>query len=216
MSREAKVMIGILVVVVGAMVGIFALANKSGPTPVGDKTKVIRDNSHKTGSGTVQLVEFGDYQCPACGKAYPDVKQIMKDYDGKVTLYFRNFPLSQHPLANNAALAAEAAGAQGKYWEMHDKLYDNQSQWGDLNKNVPKSDALNYWVSYAKDLGLDADKFKSDVENAKSQPVVDQDLADGNALGIQGTPTFFVNGKQITSGIGYASLRDAINSALGQ
>jgi protein-disulfide isomerase len=215
MSREAKVLIGILVVVVGGMIGLFALANKSTPAPVGDKSKIIRDSSHKTGSGTVQLVEFGDYQCPACSKAYPDVKQIMKDFDGKVTFYFRNFALEQHPLAKAAANAAEEAGAQGKYWEMHDKLYDNQSAWGDLTKATSKSDAIEMWVGYAKDLGLDADKVKSAVNDDKYDSVIQQDAADGTALNITGTPTFYVNGKQVTTGYSYADLRDAINAELG-
>lgn len=211
MSKEAKILTGILIVVVGGMIGLFALANKSAPAPTGDKTKIIRANSHKTGSGPVQLVEFGDYQCPACGAAYPNLKQIMKDYDGKVTFYFRNFPLTQiHQNAMMGAEAAEAAGAQGKYWEMHDALYDNQKEWGEL----PASDAETKILGYAKGLGLNTDKMKSDIDNEQYKQVIEQDMADGNALGINATPTLYINGTQVQGGYDYATIRDAINAAL--
>lgn len=214
MSREAKIMLGILVVVVAGMIGVFAMANKSTPAPTGDKSKIIRDSTHKTGTGTVQLVEFGDFQCPACSKIYPDVEQIMKDFDGKVTLYFRQYPLTQHPLAKAAAEASEAAGEQGKFWEMYHKLYESQSQWGDLNKGTSKDEAIAMWGDYAKDLGLDVDKFKSAVNDEKFDTAIEQDIADGTALNVTGTPTFYVNGEKVTSGMSYADLRDAINKAL--
>ncbi|HEY2003508.1 MAG TPA: thioredoxin domain-containing protein [Candidatus Saccharimonadia bacterium] len=215
MSKEAKILTAILIVVVGAMIGVFALANKpdNTPAPKGDASKIIRDNSHKTGSGSVQLVEFGDYQCPACGAAYPNVKQLMKDYNGKVTLYFRNFPLTQiHQNAMLGAEAAEAAGDQGKYWEMHDKLYENQKDWGELNG----TDAESKIVGYAKDLGLDTDKFKKAIDDEQFKQVIAQDMADGNALGINATPTFYLNGTQLQGGYDYATLRDAVNAALKQ
>jgi protein-disulfide isomerase len=214
-SREAKILIAILVIVVGGMITPFILANKGSNTPaaVGDKTKITRDSSHKEGSGPVQMVEFGDYQCPACGAAYPNVQQLLKDYSGKVTFYFRNFPLTQlHPNAQAASEAAEAAGAQGKFWEMHDKLYETQKDWSDLASN----DALAKFVSYAKDLGLDADKFKSAVENEDFKNLIDQDVADGTALNINGTPTFFFNGTQNTGGYDYNTLKSQVDAQLSK
>ncbi len=199
MSREAKILSAILVVVVGGMIALFSLSNKSTPAPVGDK-KVIRDTSHKEGTGSVQLVEFGDYECPACGAAYPNVQQILKDFNGKVTFYFRNFPLTQiHPNAQISAEAAEAAGDQGKFWEMHNMLYANQKDWS------TDADPNNKLVAYAKSLGLDTTKF---------QNVIDQDEADGTALNIQATPTFYINGTQFQGNYDYASLRDAITAVL--
>lgn len=213
MSRESKILTAVLVVVVGGLIGLFALANKStspGPTPTGDKTKIVRDTSHKTGSGPVQVVEFGDFQCPVCGAAYPITKQIQMDFSGKITFYFRNFPLTQiHQNAMLGAEAAEAAGAQGKYWEMHDKLYENQKDWSELGASA----AEDKLVGYAQDLGLDTNKFKSDIDSQKYNSVIQQDMADGNALNIQGTPTIYVNGVQ-TADYQYATLRDAINTAL--
>lgn len=211
MSRESKILTAILVVIVGGMIGLFAITNKNEPAPVGDKTKIIRETSHKEGTGAVQLVEYGDYQCPACGAAFPNVQQIMKDYDGKVTFYFRNFPLNQlHPNANTAANAAESAAAQDKFWEMHTKLYETQKDWSSLSSQ----DAATQFVSYAKDLGLDADKFKTSLDNKELQGVIDQDVADGGAMGINGTPTFFFNGTKYTGKNDYASLRDAVEAEL--
>ncbi|MDB5178212.1 MAG: oxidoreductase [Patescibacteria group bacterium] len=214
MSREAKILTAILVVVAGGMIGLFAIANKSpdtGPAPVGDKTKIIRDNSHKEGTGAIQLVEFGDYQCPACGAAYPNVKQVMKEYDGKVTLYFRNFPLTQiHKNAMTGAEAAEAAADQGKFWEMHDKLYEKQTDWSE------ESDPTTKLAGYAKDLGLDVDKFKKALSNEQFKNLIGQDTADANALNVQATPTFFINGTQYQGKNDYPSLRDAIEAQLSK
>jgi protein-disulfide isomerase len=212
LSRESKILTAILVAVVGGMIGLFVLANKStdsGPAPTGDKTKVVRDTSHQEGSGPVQLVEFGDYQCPACGAAYPNVQQIMKDYNGKVTLYFRNFPLFQvHKNAAAGAEAAEAAGDQGKYWQMHDKLYETQKDWSE------DADPTEKFVGYAKDLGLDTDKFKKALADEQFKKVIDQDTADGNALGINATPTFYINGTKLDGGFDYPTLRDAVEAQL--
>lgn len=214
MSRESKILTAILVVVVGAMIGLFAIANRgAGPDPVGDKTKITRDSSHKIGTGAVQLVEFGDYQCPACGNAHPVVKQLLKDYDGKITFYFRNFPLANiHPNALASAQAAEAAADQGKFWEMHDKLYEAQKEW----ESLAASAAAAKFAEYAGGLGLDVEKFKTALADEQLKTVVDQDLADANALQLQSTPTFFINGVQHNSSNDYASLRDAVEAALKQ
>ncbi len=209
MSKEAKILTAVLVVVVGAMITLFVIANQSAPAPVGDKTKIIRDNSHKEGTGAVQLVEFGDYQCPACGAAYPNVKQLLANYSGKITFYFRNFPLTSiHQNALDGAEAAEAAGDQGKYWQMHDKLYESQKDWSEL------SDPTDTLVGYAKGLGLDTTKFKQALTSKQFQSVIDQDLADGNALSIQGTPTFYFNGVQYTGASTYEALSAQADSLL--
>jgi protein-disulfide isomerase len=194
------------------MIGLFMLTNKGdGPKATGDKNAIIRDTTHKQGSGAVQLVEYGDYQCPACGNAHPIVKQIMQEYDGKVTFYFRNFPLTQlHPNAMAAALAAEAANAQGKFWEMHDKLYEAQKEWSDLQSD----DALAKFTEYAKALGMDSGQLKTAIENEQFKDLINQDMADGEAQNLQSTPSFYVNGKLVTAGYTYPALRDAIEAAL--
>lgn len=213
MSRESKILTAVLIVVIGGMIALFAYANRdtsSGPKPVGDKTKITRDNSHKTGSGPVELVEFGDYQCPACGAAFPNVNQLLAEYDGKITFYFRNFPLIQvHKNAMVAANAAEAAADQGKFWEYHHKLYETQKDWSELTDPVDK------FVEYAKGLGLDTGKFKDAVVNEQFKNIIEQDMADGNALNINATPTFFLNGQQVTGGYTYENLKKNVDAALG-
>ncbi|MEO7617450.1 MAG: thioredoxin domain-containing protein [Candidatus Saccharibacteria bacterium] len=209
MSREAKILTAILVVVVGGMIGLF-IAFGGGGTPatkVTDAGKLTRSASHTQGSGKVQIVEFGDYQCPSCGAAYPIIKQLQSENANDISLIFRNFPLPQlHANALTAAEAAEAAGKQGKYFEMHDKLYETQKDWSTL------SNPLDTFVSYAKDLGLDQDKFKQDIEAENYKAIIDTDVADGNALGVNATPTFYINGKKMDS-FDYPTLRDAIAAA---
>ena len=178
MTKEAKILIFGLVAVVGILIGLFVFASRSSnPTaPIADGSKLIRDTSHKYGSGPISLVEFGDYECPACGAASAPVKQLLKDYKGKVTFYFRNFPLPQHRNALAAAEAAEAAGEQAKYWEMHDKLYEAQSDWSGL------ADPTEVFVGYAKTLGLDETTFRQSATSKKFQTIIDRDTADGTAL----------------------------------
>lgn len=139
-------------------------------------------------SASATIVEFGDFQCPACGQAYPIVKKFLEDKGNSVYFVNRNFPLSQvHPNANEAARAAEAAGKQGKYWEMHDILYEKQSEWSSL------TDAKEKFLEYAQSLDLNLDQFKKDMDDAIG--VINQDAKLGKDLGVQSTPTFFINGK---------------------
>jgi protein-disulfide isomerase len=211
-SRESKILIGILVVLVGGLIGLFVLANggQEDKGKAANPTALTQKDSHKQGSGSVQLVEFGDFQCPACGKAYPIVKQIQKEYDGKLTFYFRNYPLTQlHPNAQAAANAAEQAADLGKYWEMHDKLYETQSEWSELNSDA----AASKFAEYAKALGIDGDKVKQAAVNNTMKDRIAQDVADGDAEKVEATPTFFVNGKTIQTN-DYATLKAAIDEAL--
>lgn len=141
----------------------------------------------------VMLVEYGDYQCPSCGAAYQPLKDVTTKYQGKIAFVFRNFPLtSLHPNALAAAAAAEAAGLQGKYWEMHDKLYEGQASWGQLNAN----DRTGLFVSYAKDLGLNTDTFKNDLSADNVAQKINFDIALGKKLGVNATPTLYLGGKK--------------------
>ncbi|MGA2910697.1 MAG: thioredoxin domain-containing protein [Candidatus Microgenomates bacterium] len=144
-----------------------------------------------TPSASVTLVEFGDYECPACGEYHPMVKQLLTDFAGKVIFVFRNFPLSQHLNAPISAYAAEAAGLQGKFWQMHDKLYETQNDWSG------STDARSIFIGYAKDLGLDVTKFTADIDSSAVKNKVQSDMNDGNTIGINETPTFFLNGSEL-------------------
>jgi len=132
----------------------------------------------------IALVEYGDYQCPYCGEAYPIVKAIQEQLGERLCFVFRNFPLSNmHPYAEHAAEAAEAAGAQGKFWEMHDLLFENQDALHD--------EAL---AQYAESLGLDAGRLLGEVLNGTHSARVREDFRSGARGGVNGTPTFFING----------------------
>src|SRR4029077_7325481 len=154
----------------------------------GQLTPPVSERDHGTGpeSAPVTLVEYGDYECPYCGMAYPIVKRAQQDLGDRLRFVFRNFPLAEsHPHARLAAEAAEAAGAQGKFWEMHDMLYEHQ-------------DALEAQdlMGYAKSLGLDVPKFAHGVEAGTYTKRGRDDFRNGVRSGVNGTPTFFVNGSR--------------------
>lgn len=151
-------------------------------------TVPVSANDHAQGAADapVTLVEYGDYQCPYCGAAYGVVKSVQKTLGNKLRFVFRNFPLNQaHPMAELAAEAAEAAGAQGKFWEMHDALYENQNELGQ-----------ELIEALAERLQLDAARFEADLEGRKFQPRVKHDFMGGVRSGVNGTPGFFINGER--------------------
>lgn len=154
----------------------------------------IADHIFGKKDSKVVLIEYGDFQCPGCGSAYPTVKSVAEKYKGQVAYIFRNFPLTNlHPNAKAAAAAAEAAGLQGKYWEMHDKLYEGQSSWENLNA----SERGDFFVGYASSLGLNTATFKDDMANPKINQKINYDLALGKKVGVNATPSFYLNGKAI-------------------
>ncbi len=146
-----------------------------------------------TSSAQITLVEFGDYECPACAQYSPLVKQLLTEMPGKINFVFRNFPLTQHTNAPISAQAAEAAGLQGKFWEMHNKLYETQSQW------AKETDPTSIFISFAKELGLNEEQFKSDLDSSKVKDKIARDSNDANLINISATPTFYVNGSQMDS-----------------
>jgi protein-disulfide isomerase len=155
---------------------------------------------HVTGKkdSKVVFLEYGDYQCPGCGQAYPDIKSVTDKYSGQIAFVFRNFPLtSLHPNAKAAAAAAEAAGLQGKYWEMHDKLYINQNDWKDLST----TDRTNYFAGYAKNLGINVATFTTDMASTKVNQKINYDLALGKKAGVDATPTIYLDSKPIDQSI---------------
>ncbi len=136
------------------------------------------------------IVEYGDYQCPYCGAAYPVLKELMKEFGSQIKFVFRNFPLSEmHQYARPAALAAEAANLQGKFWEMHDAIYENQQ---DLNEN--------FLVKLAEQLKLNIHQFEKDRGSTELANKVDADFESGIVSGVNGTPSFFINGNKFNGG----------------
>lgn len=212
---KTKVLILVVGVMVAALVvvGVIILKGDIGssqPKPSADKLVGVNPHRLGTAGAKVTLVEFGDYQCQSCFLVYPAVKQIVKDYGDRIIFVFRSYPLSQHPNAAAAAQVAEEAGVQGKFWEMHDRLYETQKDWTGQSGDA----LLRQYLSYANDLGLDANKVKAAVEHQTYKQRIAQDQADGTALSITGTPAFFVNGKLLPGVPDYPVLRDAIEAAL--
>ena len=159
-------------------------ARTATPRPVLTIPVSGRDHAQGPATARVTLVEYVDYQCPSCLQAYPIMLDIQEHMGDKLRLVFRNFPLTTiHPDAQNAAEAAEAAGAQGKFWEMHDYLFEHQSRLDDV--------AL---LDYAADIGLDVARFMADLESHRFAPRVHDDFVSGVRSGVNGTPTFFING----------------------
>ncbi len=217
MNQEIKVLIGIGIATVLIIVGaIFFIGNKQSTPEVSetvDENLLIKNDSHKTGSASAEitLVEFGDFQCPACKAAHPTVKKLKDDYGDRMQFVYRNYPLSSiHPNAFDAALAAEAAGEQGKFFEMHDMLFANQAEWSD------KKNAKDIFVSYAEKLQLNVEKFNADAKNKSLSERINSDIADGNAAGVRSTPTFFINGKRQAGGLPYDQFKTIIEAELNQ
>lgn len=154
----------------------------------------IADHTKGSDSDKILLIEYGDYQCPSCGNAHPNINELMEEYSDDVTFVFRNFPLTAiHPNARAAAAVAEAAGLQGKFWEMHDKLYETQNDWS----GVDAKKRTEIFDSYAKDLELDMTKFAEDVASSPVNKKINFDLALGKSVGTSATPTFFLNGEKL-------------------
>jgi len=162
-----------------------------------------RDHAEGPADAPLTLVEYGDYQCPYCGAAYPIVKRLQKALGKKLRFVFRNFPVTQaHPYALIAAEAAEAAALQGKFWEMHDLLYEQQP--------FLKPDIIPVW---AKRIGLDLNKFVNDIKQGGIvEKRIQEDRQSGIRSGVNGTPTFYINGTRYDGSPDYDSLLAALES----
>ena len=217
--KRALPFVLIAVVLVAAIAGGLVLLrssqqsrNSSNPTPdpalevQGANPPHIRGNPN----APVTIEEFGDFQCPSCGLYHPEMKKIEAEFGDRVRVIFREMPLvPMHEHALLAAQSAEAAGLQGKFWEMHDKLYDNQKAWGEAKDLVP------IFVDYAKQIGLDTDRFMKDLNGEAVAQRIFQDGKRAHALNIQSTPSFFINGKEAKGDQWKPEgLRQMINEAL--
>jgi len=161
------------------------------------------DPSKGPADAKVTIVQFAEYQCPYCGKANTTVNELLKNYDGKIHVVFRDFPLSFHPRAIPAAVAANCAGAQGKYWDMHDLLMDHQRQLEDTDLE-----------GYAKQVGVDMDQWKTCLSDPKIKQEISADMAAGSAVGVSGTPAFFINGIMLSGALPYDMFSQIIDKEL--
>lgn len=199
MKRTLPIVIIVVVLLTALVVVWFAVrpgqrsgtANTAPPTPLTDAPGA--DPAHIRGNvnAPVTVEEFGDFECGACGNYYPELKKIETEFGERLRVIFRERPLiPPHEHALIAAQAAEAAGLQGKFWEMHDKLYEGQATWTQAKDIAP------IFVDYAKQIGCDADRFMKDLNGEAVAQRIFQDGKRAHSLGVNSTPTFFVNGKE--------------------
>jgi protein-disulfide isomerase len=185
-----KQFLGILFVIVALLIGVFVLTKDKSPSPA----EGGQVSNHVTGKGIkgVTLIEYGDFQCPACKSYYPIVKEVRKAYGDDVKFVFRHFPLIQiHNNAFIASRAAEAAGLQDKFFEMHDLMYENQESWSQL------PDPTKAFEQFAAQLELNQQQFKQDMSSETVSATINADIQEAKAAGAASTPTFVINGERI-------------------
>ncbi len=208
-TKQKYITWGIIAVVAVLFLGFFSYLIYS--------AKQSRENISVSSGGWVRgnatanntLYEFGDFQCPACKNFEPMVAQAVKDFKGRIKFIYKHFPLTQiHKNAMNSALAAEAAGKQGKFWEMHDILYAKQNEWAESN------DANSIFINYAKELKLDTEKFRNDLKDQELFDKVKSSQDEAISLGVNSTPTFILNNKQIDLTSTYKEFKDEIEKNL--
>ncbi len=228
MSKEIK-LLGVIavLVIVGAVIGasyyrssvqserVTGSGSNTGRPSISAET-LVRPDSPTLGAADapLTLVEFLDPECESCAAFSPVVKKILKDYDGKVRLVVRYMPL--HPNSLKAATLTEAAGEQGKYWQMQELLFRKQPEWGERHgppSAAPKPDVDALFEKYAMELGLDMEKVNSAIQENRYQAKLQRDLRDGQTLGVRQTPTFFVNGRRLAR-FSEADLRALIEDEL--
>jgi protein-disulfide isomerase len=157
----------------------------------------------------VTLVEYSDFQCPTCGIFYPIVKKMESEFGDQLRVVYRHFPLGMHAYAELAAQAAEAAGKQGKFWQMHDLIFDSQQEWSKM-----VGSARGKFLGYAKELALDLPRFEADLDSKATRQAVEEARRSGERVGVSSTPTFFLNGVQIKNLRSENELRNLIQKAI--
>lgn len=222
-GKTWAIFITIVVAVIGGMVYI-ATQNRLDVSNIGteaaakslpaeERSGNIADHTFGSTAPKITIVEYGDYQCPGCRTTAPEVKRLTDKYKEHVQLIFRNFPIaSLHPNARAAAAVAEAAGKQGKFWEMHDLLYTNQEAWG----AAQLKDRTELFIGYAQQLGLNMDEFDRDVASDAVNKKISFDTAVGRLQQVDATPTLILNGEKLkledADGMEKA-IRDALTKA---
>ncbi len=198
--------------VAGSVGGIFWYNSTRPTVPTIAPLVVVEDDWIKGNKeASVTLIEYLDFECEACGAYYPVIKRLSEEFKNEVRFVNRYFPLPGHKNSQTAARAVEAAGKQGKYWEMYDIVFENQSSWGEKQAPDPA-----IFEGYTQQLGLDLAKFRRDVASQEVKDRIERDRSAGVKLNIQGTPTFFLNGEKIQNPRGYEDFKKLIQSAISE
>jgi protein-disulfide isomerase len=195
---------------IGSIIPFSPLAQTPSSQQVGEIPAVVADDWMRGSSQpAATVVEYADFQCPACASYHGLLKRLEQDLGGRVSFVFRHYPLTQiHGNALLASYAAEAAGAQGKFWQMHDMLYENQRVWSE------SANARTLFIDYARGLGLDSARFEADLSNSSIADKVTRQQSGGTLAGVDSTPSFFLNGKRFANPSSYDELKSIVESAL--
>lgn len=205
------IVVSILAIIVGALK--FTSGNSSSNQTLGEATSnlpAVNSSDWVKGEkgAKVTLIEYSDFQCPACATYYPILKQLNQEFGDKMQFVYRHFPLKKHLNAELVARAAEAAGRQEKFWEMHDLIFENQGKWSD-DKNAEAK-----FVKYAQSLNLDLEKFKANLNSQEIKEKVKSDLQGGLGAGVSATPTFFLNGVKLQNPQNYEEFKRIIEDTI--
>jgi protein-disulfide isomerase len=216
----SKQFMAVVLAVILVFVAIFAFGNKSTNTPT-SRNGALSQHIEGLGQDHVTLVEYGDYECPYCGAYFAVVKQVVAQYNNQITFQFRNFPLTSiHPNAFASARAAEAAALQGQFWQMNALLYEQNEIYYSSNQPtnnwVGAPNPQTYFDQFATQLGLNLTKFNQAYASNEVNGTINADLAAGNKLGVNGTPAFFLDGKQINVGESAAQFQSLINAEIAK
>lgn len=207
---------GMALVIVGVLIAAAKFADTNSGNVDGNGSPIVKtlapvsEVDHTAGSPTapLTLIEYSDFQCPACAAYYPIVERILSEYPDKVRFVYRHFPLPQHKNAKSASYAAVAAGMQGKFFEMYRALFDRQADWSDMG------DTSAEFSAYAKTIGLDIAKFETDRASDTAAERVTNDYQGGVRASVNSTPTFFLNGKKLSNPPGYDAFKKIIDDEL--
>lgn len=218
LSLPNRITIGLLVLI-ALVVGLVILSNtvsedkgQAAPGASTSDVEVVREDSHRLSQAPDEkavLVEFLDFECESCLAAYPLVEDLSEEYGENLTVVSRYFPLPGHPNSETAAAAVEAAAQQGKFKDMHARMYETQTEWSHTNE-----DRSPVFRGYAEDLGLDMNAYDAAIADPATMDRVNADKADGMALNVEGTPTFFLDGRMIQPAT-VEEFRDLIEAAIG-
>ncbi len=212
MSKNLRVTLGLVVLAGIALLVAASVGGDSATAPIDDTDDaLVRPDSQRLSvadDDRVTFVEFLDFECEACRAAYPAIEELRSMYDGRVTFVVRYFPL--HRNSEAASRAAEAAAAQGRFEDMYRKLFETQATWGEQSTSQE-----DVFFGFAEELGLDMDEFRAVYDDEATIDKIQRDQADGEALGVTGTPTFFLNGDKVEVG-SFQDLIDLIDTALDQ
>ena len=212
MKNKTTLWLIVAVVIIGSIFGIVKLASISKTGESNLTASAISDSENIKGDKDAKatLIEYSDFQCPACGAYHPILKKVTDNLGAQVRFAYIHFPLPQHKNAKLAATVAEASGKQGKFWEMHDLIFQNQSDWSE------EKNASVIFAKYANDLGLDLEQFQKDLTSEEIKAKIESDYKSGVKAGVNSTPSFFLNGKKMENPRNYDDFKNAIEQALGQ